>query len=186
MFDYVDYECPCPNCGGLITEFQTKDADIPSFDWVSPLGVSHFIAICPGCGYWVEFDRKPAQSVEADFTVRTEVITRPKRMAEPPQPAQTANTPKKAAKMGTIDQTPPPDHEQFERARQFGLRSVNKAMKRREEPHRDLISAVLYQTTKALKHGRKRFSLGYGGHCYVIDVPEELRALTQQTEKGSE
>ena len=67
MFDYVEYRCGCPNCGELIVDFQTKEAEC-QMDHISPLSVDHFHALC-SCGAWVEFNRNPATNVTLDFTM---------------------------------------------------------------------------------------------------------------------
>ena len=53
MFDYVNFEMKCPKCGGLVTEFQSKDAGC-DLDKIEPDSVSNFYAPCD-CGAWIEF-----------------------------------------------------------------------------------------------------------------------------------
>jgi len=52
LFNYVSYEAPCPKCGALIKEWQTKDGDC-FLNTVEPWEVSHFYAPCPKCNAWV-------------------------------------------------------------------------------------------------------------------------------------
>lgn len=57
MFDYVDVDVNCPNCGTKIEEFQTKDTDC-TLAKVDVIEVDNFYGDCEKCGTWVEFDRK--------------------------------------------------------------------------------------------------------------------------------
>jgi hypothetical protein len=65
MFNYVDYKTKCPACGAEVNEFQTKDGDV-FMRTVSYLTVNNFYGECDKCGYWIEFTRKPAKSID-DF-----------------------------------------------------------------------------------------------------------------------
>ena len=55
MFDYVNFEMPCPNCGTLLTDFQSKDAEC-TMDKIEPDGIGNFYCLCK-CRHWVEFSR---------------------------------------------------------------------------------------------------------------------------------
>jgi hypothetical protein len=55
MFDYVNFEMPCPNCGETLNRFQTKDSEC-TMDTVEPDGIGNFYALCK-CKHWVEFSR---------------------------------------------------------------------------------------------------------------------------------
>jgi hypothetical protein len=68
-FDWVDHECPCPNCGAPVTDFRTKDL-CNMLDTVDFRIVHHFYAECK-CGTWIDFIRKTADGIE-DFDRRTE------------------------------------------------------------------------------------------------------------------
>jgi hypothetical protein len=59
MFATIDYEIPCPECGGPIKNFQTKDPDVLELQPVPVETVSNFYSYCNGCGWWVDFTRKP-------------------------------------------------------------------------------------------------------------------------------
>lgn len=57
MFDWVEFECPCPDCGETLTDFQTKDM-MCGLDRLKPWEVNRFYAMCDKCDRWVEFRRK--------------------------------------------------------------------------------------------------------------------------------
>ena len=65
LYDHVDYECKCPTCNKLLTDWQTKDGN-SCLNTVDFLGIRRFYALCDTCKTWVEFIRKPATSI-ADF-----------------------------------------------------------------------------------------------------------------------
>lgn len=56
MFDYVNVSMPCPNCGTVIDQFQSKD-DACNLDTIEPDGLACFYESCCKCGAWVEFNR---------------------------------------------------------------------------------------------------------------------------------
>lgn len=72
LFDYVNYEMPCPKCGTEITEFQTKDGD-SYMKTVEYWQVGNFYGSCPKCEAWVEFtlrsDAKPRPITDYEMTV---------------------------------------------------------------------------------------------------------------------
>ncbi len=70
MFDYVEYEMPCPDCGVLVDNFQSKDGPCV-LDTVSPCDVQEFYTTCPGCGTWIALYATPA--LERKFTVTSSV-----------------------------------------------------------------------------------------------------------------
>lgn len=53
MFDYVKYEAPCPNCGKVIDEWQSKDYHC-TLGSIEPWRVDQFYTSCPACGVWIE------------------------------------------------------------------------------------------------------------------------------------
>jgi len=55
MFDYVNFEMPCPACGEALRRFQTKDSEC-TMGTVEPGGIGNFYALCK-CKHWVEFSR---------------------------------------------------------------------------------------------------------------------------------
>jgi len=55
MYDYVDYECVCPNCKQKVSGFQSKDAEC-ELALVTPIDVNNFYTSC-NCGAWLEFNR---------------------------------------------------------------------------------------------------------------------------------
>lgn len=57
MFDYVDFETTCPNCGKPLTGFQSKDLSCV-LETVKPENVNFFYTSCDNCDTWVEFRRK--------------------------------------------------------------------------------------------------------------------------------
>lgn len=56
MFDYVHFEMPCPSCGEMIRNFQSKDDDC-IMATIEPDGIGNFYASCHHCRQWVEFYR---------------------------------------------------------------------------------------------------------------------------------
>ena len=58
MFDYVDLKVPCPNCGGEIDGFQSKDGAC-LLDTLKFWQVNHFYSSCPYCDAWVTYTRNP-------------------------------------------------------------------------------------------------------------------------------
>lgn len=57
LFDWVDFEMDCPNCGHKLKEFQTKDGD-NYMNTVDAFYVDRFYTACDNCGMWIEFLRK--------------------------------------------------------------------------------------------------------------------------------
>jgi hypothetical protein len=65
MFDYVNVSMPCPNCGAVVDNFQSKDGDC-DLDTIEPDGLACFYAGCE-CGVWIEFSRpRPEQAPNRD------------------------------------------------------------------------------------------------------------------------
>lgn len=54
MFDWVDYECVCPQCNNKVRGFQTKDGDC-TLDTVKHTDVENFYSTCNTCKCWIEF-----------------------------------------------------------------------------------------------------------------------------------
>lgn len=71
LFNYVNHRMPCPTCGQMLTDFQTKDGDDLYMHTVEPFTVSNFYALCHQCRTWVEYNRKPAASL-ADYDMKVE------------------------------------------------------------------------------------------------------------------
>jgi len=55
MYDVVDLEMDCPECGNKYLEFQTKDSHCV-LDRVKPEEVKSFYTVCD-CGAWISFSR---------------------------------------------------------------------------------------------------------------------------------
>lgn len=70
-FDWVDYQCPCPNCGAQVTDFRTRDL-CNLLDTVDYRTTNHFYAMCT-CGTCIDFIRKTATGIE-DFDRRVEQL----------------------------------------------------------------------------------------------------------------
>lgn len=65
MFDYVNVSMPCPNCGAVVDNFQSKDGAC-DLDTIEPDGLACFYASCR-CGVWIEFSRpRPEQAPRRD------------------------------------------------------------------------------------------------------------------------
>lgn len=52
MFDYVRYKAECPECGYIVSDWQTKDTDC-TMATVEPWQVKHFYTECRGCSTWL-------------------------------------------------------------------------------------------------------------------------------------
>jgi len=69
MFDYVNVEIPCPYCGNLNDDYQSKDAGC-TLETVDVTEVVNFYSSCNGCGKWVEFVRGFVRGVDTMTVVR--------------------------------------------------------------------------------------------------------------------
>lgn len=58
VYNLVDFQINCTNCGTLITQFQTKEGP-GIFEIVKFNEVNNFHAICPGCESFLEFYYSP-------------------------------------------------------------------------------------------------------------------------------
>lgn len=54
MFDYIDYECNCPDCGAVVKGFQSKDG-FCVMETLKPSDVKSFYSSCDKCKVWLEF-----------------------------------------------------------------------------------------------------------------------------------
>lgn len=54
MYDEVDFQYDCPNCGTTVEDFQTKDTEC-TLDLVSPVRPDGFYAACSSCNTWLQF-----------------------------------------------------------------------------------------------------------------------------------
>lgn len=52
-----DFSIPCPNCGKLLEDFQSKCGE-SCMNLVSTKEIDNFYTMCDTCRTWVEFDRK--------------------------------------------------------------------------------------------------------------------------------
>lgn len=59
VFDYVDFEMPCPVCKAPLTNFQTKDGDV-YMNTVDAFSVYEFGAWCDKCESEIDFFIKKA------------------------------------------------------------------------------------------------------------------------------
>ena len=58
LFDSVNFEMPCPKCGKLMDNFQSKDGKC-GLGIVEPYSIGNFYSVCPNpdCRLWVDFSR---------------------------------------------------------------------------------------------------------------------------------
>lgn len=64
LYDYVDYEMPCPNCGTVLSgNWQSKDGDC-CMGHVKPEEVRSFGAICRHCGTSIDMRVVPKGGVD--------------------------------------------------------------------------------------------------------------------------
>ena len=54
MFDYVKFECECPECREPLSGFQSKDGDCV-LETVEPEKVRRWYTSCPACKHWIEY-----------------------------------------------------------------------------------------------------------------------------------
>lgn len=52
MFDYVKFSTNCPDCGAVISEFQSKDG-LCLLQTLRPEEVREFYSSCDSCGYFL-------------------------------------------------------------------------------------------------------------------------------------
>jgi hypothetical protein len=52
MYDHVKYKGKCPNCGSVMTDWQTKDG-MCVLSVLDPEAVDTFYAVCEECGKFV-------------------------------------------------------------------------------------------------------------------------------------
>jgi transcription elongation factor Elf1 len=55
MFDYINYEMNCPQCGEKVNGFQSKDGPC-ALETLDFRQVNNFYASCDNCGHWIEFN----------------------------------------------------------------------------------------------------------------------------------
>ena len=53
MFDTVEYEADCPECGTRVFDWQSKDGPC-AFEVLRPEQVRGFHTVCPKCKAWLE------------------------------------------------------------------------------------------------------------------------------------
>ena len=74
MFDWVNYAMPCPQCGVIVDEFQSKGGPC-GMETIDFWEVDNFYAFCDQCGAWIEFklkDKRPPLPISAySMTVKT-------------------------------------------------------------------------------------------------------------------
>ena len=64
MFDYVDYKCECPSCGGHVDGFQSKDGKC-ELAFLKPYDVEAMHSMCDACGKWIEIKTKDVMTVDS-------------------------------------------------------------------------------------------------------------------------
>jgi hypothetical protein len=66
MFDWVNYECTCPNCHKKVDGFQTKSRSC-EMKVYEPTEVENFYSSCENCGCWIEFNATKVKIVVKSF-----------------------------------------------------------------------------------------------------------------------
>jgi len=69
MFNWVNLKIKCPNCGEVVSGFQTKDGEL-SCTTVEYERVNDFYSDCEKCGCWIQFTRKPVGGILKDFDIK--------------------------------------------------------------------------------------------------------------------
>ena len=67
MFDWINYEAPCPKCGEILNGWQSKDGAC-LLEQLEPSDVMNFYQSCPKCESWVV-----ANVIVKDYDVKIEV-----------------------------------------------------------------------------------------------------------------
>lgn len=62
MYDNVNYECRCPNCGETVTGFQSKDGPC-ELGMIEVSEAHNFYTDCHHCDEWIEFVVRPTNYV---------------------------------------------------------------------------------------------------------------------------
>ena len=72
MFDYVNYEMGCPECGSKVSDFQSKDG-MCILGELEYWEVDNFYSQCKNCHLWIDFSREtPKEKVPIEnFTMAT-------------------------------------------------------------------------------------------------------------------
>jgi len=55
MYDHVNFETTCPQCGGKVTDFQTKDGP-RMLSNMEIWEVNNFYSSCTKCKIWIEYN----------------------------------------------------------------------------------------------------------------------------------
>ena len=55
MFDYVDYEWVCKDCGNTTRGFQSKDGEC-SLRIIKPQDIRYMYTFCESCYEWIELE----------------------------------------------------------------------------------------------------------------------------------
>lgn len=79
MFDRVQFEEPCPHCGKVLTDWQSKSGECFML-WVKPWQVDNFYTSCD-CGTWVEYTRPVPTVVEEPPGWKEEFVKQVKKEA---------------------------------------------------------------------------------------------------------
>ena len=56
MFDYVNHEAKCPECGAIVDGFQSKDGPCELIT-LEISDVDNFYTDCAKCNAWLEYER---------------------------------------------------------------------------------------------------------------------------------
>lgn len=69
LFDYVNFEMPCPKCGEKMDDWQSKSGDC-TMATVDPTAVAYFYGGCDKCRISFDFSRQtnPTKHRETPFT----------------------------------------------------------------------------------------------------------------------
>ena len=70
MHDYVDHKEPCPKCGRVLTNWQTKQGE-NTMALVSPTSVGCFYALCDFCKLCIEYTYVVPPPTSVDQYTRT-------------------------------------------------------------------------------------------------------------------
>jgi len=67
MFDYINHQVNCPECGSVVDSFQSKDG-VCMLSSLEFWEVDRFYDSCDSCGAWIEYYIKPQkrQKLEID------------------------------------------------------------------------------------------------------------------------
>ena len=87
MFDWINYEAPCPRCGKKVTGWQSKNGNC-ELNTLEPYEVEFFYSMCDSCKTWIDIQVERSLTVVVNKVVlypswRAAGVTEEKTALEP-------------------------------------------------------------------------------------------------------